>query len=285
MTKIEPVLLSTEDAARTATYLRELSDRFPDVPVRVQALFGRCCLAAAGYEHSTEALGGEAAALGERILNDPEPHRLDLDPLLLIEIHQMLKRAGAAAAAMHRVIEQIASALQAQPAETQRAGRVRNMASHLASLGLPARPAGPSREMARLLSAPGRWFGASVAELAEIPHHLVADGRPLDDMTTRILSLLALAELRNYRIDLGCTLLRAVFQLGENSPESTDALNFIALQRRRDGRYGFPNQFAESPELENGQHLSLYLPLTVNAVWLFRTEAERRRQWQPAAIA
>jgi hypothetical protein len=84
---------------------------------------------------------------------------------------------------------------------------------------------------------------------------------------------------------LGCVLLRAVRRLGEPCPESTDALNFIALQRRRDGRYAFPKQFAETPEPGDDQHLRIYAPLTVNAVWLFSVEAECRERWQVAVGA
>jgi hypothetical protein len=59
-------------------------------------------------------------------------------------------------------------------------------------------------------------------------------------------------------------------------------LNFIALQRRRDGRYGFSNQLAESPIPDEEQHLAVYLPLTVNAVWLFRCAADRSRNFHSA---
>jgi hypothetical protein len=113
--------------------------------------------------------------------------------------------------------------------------------------------------------------------LAEIADHLLADRRPMDEIGVQILSLIALAELRNYRVDLGCVLLRAVFQLGVPCAESMEALHFIALQRRRDGRYGFANQFGEAAEPDEEQHLNMYLPLTVNAVWLLSMDAANRR--------
>jgi hypothetical protein len=137
--------------------------------------------------------------------------------------------------------------------------------------------------MATLRQSPEKWFTASVASLAELADHLLADQRQLDEIEVQILALIALAELRNYRVDLGCALLRAVFHLGVPCPESIEAFNFIALQRRRDGRYGFANQFAEATEPDEEQHLSLYLPLTVNAVWLFSMEAANRRMALVAA--
>jgi len=139
--------------------------------------------------------------------------------------------------------------------------------------------------VAAMLKSPEKWFSATALEMAEIADHLQADQRPLDSLSSRILSLIALAELRNYRIDLGCVLLRTVLQLGEPCAESEDALNFIALQRRRDGRYGFPNQFVESSEPGDDQHLKIYLPLTVNAVWLHSVGELSNRRWQVAVGA
>lgn len=284
MQSIAPTPLTTEEALRTSSYLRELSAQFPGIAVAVQSIFGRCCIASACNLGLGE-LGAEAADLGNRILRCHEPDRLDLDPLLLIGIHHMLRDSDKSVTVLHNLLDRITLSLVAQPAETQRAGRVRNISAQLASLGFSIRPAKASKEMARFVDSPDRWFGCSVAQLADIAHHLVADDEALDEISTRILSLLALAELRNYRVDLGCTLLRTVFALGVPSFESTEALNFIALQRRRDGRYGFPNQFAEGTASNSNPHLSVFLPLTVNAVWLFRTEAQHRQRLQFAVSA
>jgi len=49
------------------------------------------------------------------------------------------------------------------------------------------------------------------------------------------------------------------------------ALNFIALQRRRDGRYGFLDRLAEKPEQTADPDTALFLPMTLNAAWLFKT--------------
>jgi hypothetical protein len=285
MLKTEPVWLSDDDAVVTASYLAGLSERSPDIAANVQTLFGRCCLSTLSDEIDLDALAGEAAVLGRRILDYPDPHQLALDPLLLMESHLIFERAGKRIAVLHELHDRMASELLQQPAEAQRIGRVRVIASRLASLGYRVQVAKPGKDAAALLKSPERWFGASVTQLADLADHLIADSRRLDSISTKILSLIALAELRNYRVDLGCTLLRAVFQLGEKCSEAMDALSFIALQRRRDGRYGFSNQFAESAERDGDQHMSLYLPLTVNAVWLFRTEAGRDARIEAAASA
>lgn len=286
MLKTVPLSLSAEEAVITASYLKQLSDGSSNLTLVAQSLFARCCLAGfSGSALDADHLGAEAVALGNRILDHPQPGQLDMDPLLLIEIHRRLQAFGINAAPIRALLERMAPELLAQPADTQRMGRVRLIASQLKQLGFAIRQAEPAKQMAAKLKSPEKWFAASAVEIAEIADHLLADQRPLDGLTSRILSLIALAELRNYRIDLGCVLLRAVRRLGEPCPESTDALHFIALQRRRDGRYGFPNQFAESPEPGDDQHLRIYLPLTVNAVWLFSVEAECRLQSQVAVVA
>jgi hypothetical protein len=86
-----------------------------------------------------------------------------------------------------------------------------------------------------------------------------------------------LAELRNYRVDVACKLLRTALQLGIPCPEAAEGINFIALQRRRDGYYGFSNPLLESAEASADKRLSLYLPLTINAVWLFKVQMSSRR--------
>lgn len=279
-----PFSLSAEDAAATATYLKDLSDRSSNLTAVAQSLFARCCLHdLSGSAFNLKGLGEEAGALGSRILNDPQPEQLGMDPVLLIEIYRRTRGSGTEPAGFRLLLERMAAELAAQPEETRRIGRVRFIASQLAALGFAIRPARPAREVEKMLRTPERWFTASAAEIAEIADHLLAGEEPLDRLSSRILSLIALAELRNYRVDLGCALLRVVFQLGERCQESEDALNFIALQRRRDGRYGFPNQMAESSGAGDDPHLKLYLPLTVNAVWLLSVEAASN--WRQIAVS
>ncbi len=284
MQNISIASLSTEEALATSAYLKELPRVFPAMVVAVQCLFGRCCLASA-FDLNLDVLAAEAQEFGSQILTHPESDQLGLDPLLLIEIRWILQRGGKNLTVLQELLRRIASTLAAQPTETRQVGRVRNMAAKLAFGGFPIRAAEKSREMSRLVDSPDRWFGCSVAQLAEIAYHLTADGEPLDETSTRILSLLALAELRNYRVDLGCLLLRAVFELGEPCMESSEAVHFIALQRRCDGRYGFPNQFGSGTAPEGDPQLSVFLPLTVNVAWLFRILAEHRQRRQSAMTA
>jgi hypothetical protein len=286
MWKNELVRLSADSAHATFAYLKGLAEREKDISVGVQSLFGRCCLSTlAGVNVDMNDLANEAAGLSRRIVDHPDAQKLGLDPLLLIELHRILAGAGKTVPVLNELHQRMALELLQQPAESRRIGRVRLIASRLQGLGYRLEPARPAKDALALLKAPERWFGASVSQLAEVADHLMADGRPLDDVATRVLSLIALAELRNYRVDLGCTLLRAVFELGEPCHEAVDAMNFIALQRRRDGRYGYANHAGSTADESKDPHLTMFLPLTVNALWLLRTEAERNARLQSAATA
>src|SRR5436309_296416 len=150
----EALAFSKEDAAVTARYLKELSDRFPSPGIAVQSLFGRLCLASAGADIRVDTLATEATILCDGLLHHHEPEQLDLDVLLMVESHRMLKEAGMDLGSVRELVTRIASELLAQPVEAQRLGRIRHMASILSSLGFPARIAKPAPEMARLLRSP-----------------------------------------------------------------------------------------------------------------------------------
>ena len=277
----EPVWLSAEEIAKTNSYFKSLASRSPSVAVSVQTLFGRCCLATfsdclVGWAE----LGCEASALCDSILSHPEPNNLSLDPLPLIEIYTMLQAEGVTARPLGHLLDRIASELAKQSLEARSTGRVRYITSRLARAGHRMEIARPSKEASALLRSPESWFDLSATRLADLADHVIAEDRPLDEIPTRVISLIALSELRSYRVDLACKLLRAAFHLGLPCPEAADGLNFITLQRRRDGYYGFSNQLVESASSTADRHLSVYLPLTINAVWLFRIEAVSRQRLQ-----
>jgi len=108
-------------------------------------------------------------------------------------------------------------------------------------------------------------------ELADLIDHLMASGVQLDADQSHLLSLIALGELRNYRVDIGSKALRLVIMQGIVEEDTVEALRYVAAQRRRDGGYGFANPFRD-PETEAAPpDLGFHLPMTLNAVWLFHT--------------
>lgn len=265
--------LSAQQIERTSNYLIEIRDRYASPAVSVQTLFGRCCLAPLAPAPAWAPLAEEATALAESLARLGAQGSADLDPLPLIEIHRMLKREGREVAPLRDLLAKIGPELEKQPAEVRSIGRVRVIASRLAELGFPAKPARPSKDAANLIEEEESWITAPAARLLELAEHLVADRTTLDETKSRILALVGLGELRNYRLDLGCKLLRAVLELGVPCEEARAGVDFIALQRRRDGRYGFVDRLSERSGAAADPELTLHLPLTLNAAWLFMIEA------------
>jgi hypothetical protein len=265
--------LSAEQIERTNNYLSDVRDRYATPVVRVQSLFGRCCLATIAPEPAWTALAQEAATLANDLARLAPQENPDLDPLALIEIHRMMKREGREVTPLRELLAKIAPELEKQPAEVRSIGRVRVIASLLSELGFPVKPLKGSKDTANLLEETESWVTAPVPRLSDLADHLLADRVRLDEAKSSLLALIALGELRNYRLDLGCKLLRAVMQFGVPSEEARDGVDFIALQRRRDGRYGFLDRLSEKPGAAADPELTLYLPLTLNAVWLFMIEA------------
>ncbi len=275
--------LSDEQIARTAAYLAEVRERYgANAVVHVQSLFGRCCLATLQRNPAWGALAAEAAGLAEDLVRQAPR---DLDPLPLIEVGRMMKESGGRTVGpLEQLLRRIAPELESQPLEIRSIGRVRHIASLLSQLGFPMATARPSKDAASLLADEASWATAPAVRLSEMADHLAADRSGLDETATRLLVLIALGELRNYRLDVGCKLLRTVLQLGVPCAEAQDGVDFIALQRRRDGRYGFVDRLSEKPAAIADPDLTLFLPLTLNAVWLFAIEAAGRTASAPALI-
>jgi hypothetical protein len=274
----ETTCLSFEQAIKTDRYCRALGDiYFNNTAAYIQSLFARCCLATTpGFNFDLRKIAEDSSRIAKTILSHPNRDELAIDPLLVVQIRLMLMSAGMDVAILRELVDLIAGELAGQGEDIRIQGRVRRIASLLTSLGYVNDVVKPPGDTLRVLDNPGVWLGLPTAQLSDVVDHFFADKAGLDDMGSQIMSLVALGELRNYRLDFGCKLLRLVFSQGVICLEANEALNFVALQRRRDGGYGFVNPFLEAEQSEGDNALSLHLPATLNAVWLFRTKALRR---------
>lgn len=275
-TLVSKPFLTPHQAAHTDGYLRQVSETFPTASVRLQSLFGRCCLAAVSDFQGPDGVDAakvvaDMSAYAETLLRDPNANQLGLDPLLLVEADWLLQHAGRAVPALRPLTARVAKELSAQPEKISSLGRVRLLTSRLRSLGYATQDIAPHRGAAILLKNVSAWVNTPLAELGDLVDHLMANQVDLDSTQSEALSLIALAELRNYRVDVGCKVLRLVLQQGEISEETTEALNYVAVQRRRNGSYGFINPFQEKKSDAAPSDLSLHLPMTLNAAWLFYT--------------
>ncbi|MBO0724798.1 MAG: hypothetical protein J2P52_04280 [Blastocatellia bacterium] len=269
-------LLTPQQAGHTDEYLQSMAARYATPAVNLQSLFGRCCLAATPAFRGADGvdldrLRADMEAYAERVVADPNADQLGLDPLLVAEAAVTLQKAGIEVPALNRMIGKIAEELSGQPDPVRSLGRVRLVARSLRELGRQLKSAAPHRAAADLLQKPHAWLTAPVQELTDLIDHLMADGARLDADQSDLFSLIALGELRNYRVDIASKALRLVIRQGIIEENTVEALRFVATQRRRDGGYGFANPFRDSETAAPPPDLIFHLPMTLNAVWLFHT--------------
>lgn len=269
--------LLPEQAAHTYKYLEMLSQRYSTIPVKLRSLFARCRLATnPDFTFDLNELKQEASSLADAALADPRSDELGLDPLMIAETHIMLESVGFASDSLCVLVKRISTALAAQSEDIRSRGRVRLLASRLRTLGCSAVVTKADHVAATLIKSPDKWLTLPSLEMSEFADHLFADCTAINEINSEILSLVALGELRNYRVDVGCKLLRLILLQGVPSDETEYGIQYVAVQRRRDGGYGFVNPFVEENQDVRKVDLSLHLPMTINAVWLFGIEATRR---------
>jgi hypothetical protein len=279
----EVVRCTPAQAAKTHEYLSQFVRFEAEPKLTVAAVFARCCLATHPHFGLDAAQAAEEASqLARAALGHPHRAKLDLDPLLMVSCHALLSAQGLKVAPLEEVLAEVARAFTALPPDIRKMGRVRHIASLLADLhfGVTADP--PPKEVLELVDAPAKLLNASVQTLTDFADHLSVDKTELSADLTLTLALTALGELRNYRADLGAKLLRLVVTRGRYCEEAVDGMNFIALQRRRNGAYGFSNPLQAGEESAEKLEKTFFLPMTLNAAWLFRTEAAHLGRWRAA---
>jgi hypothetical protein len=286
-----PIIITSEQAERTDEYLRTLAKEKDTITVHLQSLFGRCCLATTESMFVSEQidlnrLNQDLSAFVDVINNNSQSHNLALDPLLVLEADLMLRNARTVNPVFSKITDRIAEELSQQPSKILSTGRVRLMAAHLQRLNYSVKAATPDKLSTELLRSSSVWISASQQDLVGLTENLLANGTPLNPTQSEILSLIALAELRNYHVDVACKLLRLVLQHGQISSITREAVNYVALQRRRNGAYGFVSPFLEQHDTRHSDlDLALYLPMTLNATWIFHVAMRNTAENNSAPVA
>lgn len=264
-------LMSDSQREVTLRYL----DHFQDVPsLWPVACFARACLLLARRASSDIAQAcEEAEAMARAILAHPDRDGLELDPLLLVEHSAMLSRAGCVTPQLHQIVQMIADQMDGLPDDVRAAGRTGHLARLLAKAGLGSKPGvgtcPPAPDEEKLLLR-------SSDEIRELIENLSATPRVLTDTAAEILSLLALSELRDYRLDCGIAILRYLIQSNQADAYLVEAVRFVALQRTALGTYGFSNPLIDDGLDPAERDQRLHLPNTLNAVWLFKLVEDGR---------
>lgn len=262
-------LLSDRQAVGTLDYLAGFAASGAvadsDLETAVVAAFARCCILTGTTAAGDPRLAArEAEAVAALLLEHPQREALALDPLLVLEHHKMLHDAGLSTPRFAELAEAIAARLALLDDQTRAQARTRRMTRLLAYVGIGAPPA----PVAAALASPGRLLLESFEALAERIDVATANAEPLAPETGTILAMLALAELREYRLDLGAHLLRYLLTCGYRDAYVAEALAFIALQRTHAGSYGFVDPLREDGRSAAERETGFRLPVTLNAVWL-----------------
>jgi len=153
---------------------------------------------------------------------------------------------------MRQILERVGPDLDALSQEVRSTGRVRQITSalfeNLASQSACKAYQKKLKEL--LLREKESWVQRTCSPTGGSSDQPVSPTiYPLDETDTKILSLIALANCETITLDIGCS----CFARCSNSESPVkkrrrDGVDFIALQRRRDGRYGFLDRLAEKPE-------------------------------------
>lgn len=266
MIEITELELTPSQAAKTQEFLASHYDVGAAPASAFLATFARCMLhLKSGASDSAIA---EAEVLASAVLSRSDQDTLELDPLIVVSHFAALAHEAGRMPSFSEMVSKISSELDAAPREIKMSGRVKFLQRLLSDLGFGSSPEPSPKKSLALASDPVRLVTASCDEIHEVLHHLDADRTPLAEETVEILSYLALAEMRNYRVDWSATVLRFLIGRGHINDRVIEALRFVSMQRSVNGGYGFidPLGGAESDPVQRFR--SFHLPITLHAIWL-----------------
>ena len=264
----------------TLDYLGRLIGPSPSVETKASTLasicFSRACaLLLVPDEDAKRKAEAEAERMGQWLLHHPNSNNLDLDPLILASHYDLLTSHRLNTQSYGELVGRIAQALRGMPANMAEQGRIRLIASLLSRNDLDCGPGHKRPGAESTLEDPSAILVMDERRMIDALDHAYADDRTCGAEASRALALVALTDLRNYRIDLACRTLRYLLAFGTDLDYVQDALDFIGLQRRAKGGYGFfdPERSAELPAEK--REIEYHLPITLNCVWTMNAAARR----------
>jgi hypothetical protein len=221
----------------------------------------------------------DASSAALEALGHPERESLDLDPLMLIGIFRLLREMKLDVAPLRSMIEEVSFQIAGLDSSTAKVGRVRHIAASLMELGFDAPGSSRPRSVTSLISDPGRLLLESSEVISDVVDHLVADRLEIDQDLGMLLALIGLSECRAYNIETATKILRYLIETGIRAPTVTEGLTFIALQRRRNGSYGYIHPERRPDQTDIEVECSFFLPVTFNAISLLMT-GYRHELWE-----
>lgn len=199
---------------------------------------------------------------------DPYAH----DPRLMLICASRMKRCGVDSATMLRFVDEVDSALSGPTGSTAlvfgaelalltEMGTTQSFV--MRSMDLADLPVGPlellhrddlRRQLVDVVAG-ATWLGGRAAPA------------PVRSALCDVVEVLALQAFKDYDLIAGCELLRTLRYLGANDGLATAfAIDYLLSQQRDDGCFGYLADELARSEASSGD-LSVYLPVTVSAIW------------------
>ncbi|MFN7397538.1 MAG: hypothetical protein ACK5SX_00410 [Sandaracinobacter sp.] len=264
-------LLSEQQAHTTLAFL----DRFTDyqnsdrqsVAYAAKASFAKCCvfigmpdLVSRGFERAQQ----EGDALAKLIVGHANRENLDLDPILLIEHFKLLRSVGADVPAFGDLAGMVAEHFNQIDDAMSNESRVLRLQRLLADVGM----SNPPRTNLAVLKNGDELLLEPSGKITAIVDIAISRGEQPSSEMGALLALLALSEVREYRIDLASHILRFLVSSRYHDEYVQEAVAFIALQRTASGAYGFIDPLREGLPSKAERDAAFSLPVTLSALWL-----------------
>lgn len=269
-------MITESQALRSLEYLEQFRSESSVPQFDSLATFSRACILLNGSFSFDQGIAvAEADAFAGKIL-DRGDENLGLDPYILTSHGRLLSLAGLKSQKLDALLAKIGAALSSQPDEVRQVGRIRHMVKLLNDSGFAIEQVPAPDKAFSFLSEPSSLIAADAEVVGDFVDHVAADATELGTDICEILALLAVAELRSYRVDIASRILRLLLSQEKQQSIVEDGVSFVALQRTSNGSYGFFDPFNEDAPHESERHERFHLPITLNAVWLM-FEFERTR--------
>lgn len=253
---------------------------------RLQLLIASELCATQVPSHDHRKLVSQIAASLVQPNGSSHPCVLDADPYLLLVALHLLQRRHDSIAPFLGYVEALRLAVWTASSDaTICSGQeylVYHLASHLCPFSLDhpiSRPAMPD------LTAIYDFSDQAIRELCQIIiiHTAYGEDPTAISQTQRAvleqaLPPIALAYLRDYKLDLGCLVLNALHHIGCGALVAEQALPFILLQQQPGGAFGFLTPKARVLLQRRNANIDadVYLPLTLTCLWTLTLYAADR---------
>lgn len=269
--------ISQAQAEKSLSYLQQLKSTHQDVTSQIQLMNVFTCIHLMFPEITTDT---ELQNSFSDFVATVKSSDNDADPLIVLTVIQHFQRLGVDTSESNVLLETMQKELNNQPDSVRTMGRIRVLAKLLNDIGFTIKEAKTTANEKALVQNFESWFTLPETELSNLADLLLVQGQRLTEQDSEILSLIAIAELRNYKVDLGCKLLRVILAYGVISKTTQEALQFIALQRSSKGSYGFLNPFKNQDMPEQQMEKQFTIPFILNVMLLMLSVEDYSNQFE-----